>query len=352
MNFGSDNFAGVHPTISASLTCHAHGFATPYSMSDLDYAVERRLGEIFERPVSVFYVGTGTASNCLALTSVAKPGGMAFAHHEAHIIVDECDAPGLYSNLRIIPISGCSGKMDTAHLRSEVERIAALDIHGGRPNVISVTQPTESGTIYSLEELQEISAIAKQHALPLHMDGAQFANGLVSLDCSPAEMTWKSGVDILSFGGTKNGCWCAEAVILFDVDAETEFAFIHKRAGQLFSKSRFVSAQLDAYLRDDLWLNLARHSNAMGAMLYDTIRHSKSVRLVREPQANEIFVILNKLLIAELKSRGVVFSEWPPSPEVQTSGDESICRFVTSFATTKVDVLMLRSILKEVECSL
>lgn len=347
MNFGSDNYAGAHPAIAASLAKHAAGYATPYSMSDLDLAVQRRFSAIFECDVAVFYVATGTASNSLALASVAKPGGMVLAHEEAHIVVDECGAPEYLSGqLRIVPVKGPDGKMDLSELRRQAERISHLDVHGGRLNAISVTQPTETGTVHSLEELDAIGKIAKEHKVPLHMDGARFANGLVSLGCSPAEMTWKRGVDILSFGGTKNGCWCAEAVVIFDIDKTREFAFIQKRAAQLFSKARFVSAQFEAYLDNGLWLEIARHSNRMAADLADAFGRSVSSRLVRKPPCNEVFVILKKNTIAVLESEGVVLMTWPASGEVEICDDEQLCRFVTSFETTAEDINRFRSLIK------
>ncbi|CAI6096711.1 unnamed protein product [Clonostachys chloroleuca] len=339
MNFGSDNFAGAHPDIAANLSAHATGYAVPYGTSNFDQAVQQRLGEVFERPLTAFYVATGTAANSLALTSVAKPGGVVLAHHEAHIIVDECGAPEYLSGqLRMVPVDGPDGKMDIAALRRQAERIARLDVHGGRLSAISVTQPTESGTVYSLEELDAISAIAKQYNVPLHMDGARFANGLVSVGCRPADMTWKRGVDILSFGGTKNGCWCAEAVILFDPAKAHEFSFIQKRAAQLFSKSRFVSAQFEAYLRDELWLKLALHANRTAADLAAVLDRSGSARLLRRPQTNEVFAVLKKRLVEELELAQVVFSEWPVSPDLRLSNDEQLCRFVTSFATRDEDL--------------
>ena len=347
MRFGSDNWAGAHPTIAASLSEHAGDYSTPYGESTLDQAVQRRFSEVFEHDVAVYYTATGTTSNSLALTSIAKPGGIAFAHREAHIVVDECGAPEYFSGqLRITPVDGADGKMDVAELKRQVARIAALDVHGGRPNAICVTQPTEGGTVYALEELDAISTIAKEHSLPLLMDGARFANGLVSLRCSPADMTWKRGVDMLSFGATKNGCWCAEAVVFFDKGMARDFAFIQKRAGQLFSKSTFISAQLDAYLRDGLWLELARHANQMGSELAKLFRWSKSMRLARTPQGNEVFVILKKSTVAALESAGAIFLEWPPSSEQEIGSDEQLCRFVTSWATTGRDIESLRSLLE------
>jgi threonine aldolase len=348
MYFASDNWAGVYPAISASLSEQAGGYSSAYGTSDLDREVERRFSEIFERDVAVFFVATGTAANSLALTSVAKPGGLVFAHREAHIVVDECGAPEYLSGqLRITTVDGPNGKIDTKQLRRQIERSAEADVHSGRPNAISVTQATEAGTVYSLAELDAIAAVAKDFDLPLHMDGARFANALVSLGCTPAEMTWKSGVDMLSFGATKNGCWCAEAVVLFDTTKASDFGFIRKRAAQLFSKSRFISAQFDAYFRDGLWLDLARQTNSMAAKLAETFVGLNSARLVTlKPQSNQVFAIINNKTIAAIRAQGAVFYDWPASSDLEIADNEQLCRFVTSFATTAEDISRFRGILQ------
>ncbi|KAK5170546.1 Threonine aldolase [Saxophila tyrrhenica] len=328
-NFGSDNWAGCHPSISASLSQHAAGFATPYGDSAFDHSIARKFSEVFEKECAVFFVGTGTAGNALALASVAKPGGMVFAHREAHTIVDECGAPEFLSGgLRISPVGGEEGKLGVEGLRKEVER------------------PTESGTVYSLEELEGLTAAAREKDLPVLMDGARFANALVSLGCSPAEMTWKRGVDILSFGGTKNGCWCAEAVVFFKPEMARDFVWLRKRAGHLLSKSRFVSAQLEAYLQDGLWLEIARHSNRMAGALREIFEGNAEGRLLRTPQANEVFVILGKAKAAELEKEGVVFLEWPAPAGAHVGEDEQVCRFVTSFATTEGDIERMMVLMK------
>ncbi|KAH8659769.1 threonine aldolase [Xylariales sp. PMI_506] len=347
--FASDNYAGAHPAIAASLSDAAGGFATAYGASDADIALEARFNEIFEREVAVYFVATGTAANSLALASVAKPGGVVFAHREAHIIVDECGAVENLSNqLRITPVDGSDGKMSAAELRRQVERVANFDVHGGRPNAVSVTQASEAGTVYSLEELDAISVVAKQYGLPLHMDGARFANALVRLGCTPAEMTWKRGVDILSFGGTKNGCWCAEAVIFFDPEKAREFPFIRKRSAQLISKSRFISVQFNRYLKDGLWLDLARHANDMATLLADALdSSSRSARLAWQPQSNEVYAVLRKSTAASLRSRGVTFYEWLTPLGLDIGSDEEFCRFVTSFATTEEDVETFRALLAD-----
>ena len=205
---------------------------------------------------------------------------------------------------------------------------------------VSITQATEVGTVYGLDEIKAIAAVASRYSLPLHMDGARFANALVSLGATPAEMTWKSGVDIVSFGGTKNGCWCAEAIVLFDLDKAREMAFIRKRAAQLFSKSRFIAAQFDAYFRDNLWLETARHANAMAQRLASAFREGRNTRLAWEPQANEVFAVMETGLAEELKSRGAVFYPWeaPAVWDAKPEAGEALYRFVTSFATTADDV--------------
>ena len=341
MIFASDNWAGAHPRIAAGLSAHASGFEPAYGNGDLDRAVRDRFSEIFEREVAVFFVSTGTAANALSLTLANRPGGVAFAHRDAHLAINEAGAPEYFADgLKLWPVDGKRGLMEPAALADAIARYPAEFLHTGRAAAVSVTQITEMGSAYSLEALDAIAAVAKHKALPLHMDGARFANALVALDCSPAEMTWKRGVDMLSFGGTKNGCWCAEAVVLFDPSLAGEFAFIHKRAAQLFSKSRFVSAQFEAYLRDDLWLETARHANAMAAKLAALMRGSRTMRLAWEPDANMIFAVAEKAAAETLRQAGARFyEEAVPADFADSVGPgEVLCRFVTSFATTTEEV--------------
>ena len=348
MIFASDNWAGAHPAIAAALSEHASGYARAYGNSDLDRKVDDRFSEIFEREVSVFFVSTGTAANSLSLVSVNKPGGVAFCHREAHMTEDEAGAPEYFTGgARLCPVDGPLGRIDPANLDTAIARYPAEFVHSGRPMAISVTQATEIGTVYGLDDLDAVADVARRHGLPLHMDGARFANALVSLDCSAADMTWRRGIDLLSFGGTKNGCWCAEAVVLFDTGMAREFAFIHKRAAQLFSKWRFVAAQFDAYLANGLWLQTARHSNAMAARLAGHLRRSPRARLAWEPQANEVFAILGADVSASLQREGVVFHPWhaPRGFAEAMAPDEAVFRFVTSFATTQEDVESLGALI-------
>ncbi|QND62725.1 low specificity L-threonine aldolase [Mesorhizobium loti] len=340
MFFASDNWAGAHPNIVAGLSAAAGGFSTAYGDGALDQAVYQRFSEIFEREVAVFFVATGTAANSLALSTYNKPGGISFAHRESHVIEDECGAPQYFSDSRLHAIDGALGKIDPHDLEKTIGRFAPEIVHWGRPMAVSITQSTEVGTIYGLDEIDTISAITKKHSVPLHMDGARFANALVALETTPAEMTWKRGVDILSFGGTKNGCWCAEAIVLFDLDRARELAFLRKRAAQLFSKSRFVAAQFEAYFKDGLWLDTARHANAMAARLAAAIEDSATAKLAWLPQANEVFAVIKKAEAEKLQAAGAAFYDWhkPHGFDGHIGEDELLYRFVTSFATTAEDV--------------
>lgn len=342
MIFASDNWAGAHPAIAENLTAHAAGYVSAYGTSELDRKVERRFSEIFDKEVAVFFVGTGTAANSLALASANRPGGVVFCHREAHVHVDECGAPEFFSHgARLCPVNGERGKMDAARLEADIGRFPSEFVHGGQPMAVTVTQATESGTIYSLDEIKTIAAIARRHDLPFHMDGARFANALVSLGVTPAEMTWKSGVDLLSFGGTKNGCWCAEAVVLFDPAKAREMHFLRKRAAQLFSKSRFIAAQFEAYFAGDLWLDLARHANAMATRLAAGIAASENgSRLAWDAEANEVFAIMKREVAERLQRQGAIFHDWhvPHHLAGGLAEDEGLYRLVTSFATTSEDV--------------
>lgn len=349
MFFASDNWAGAAPEINQSLLDNNAGKVSGYGDGALDKKVEAKLSEIFEKDVAVFFVSTGTAANSIAVAASAKPGSVTFCHTEAHINVDECGGPEFLSSSRLCPVPGKQAKMDMDSLLTAISNYPASFIHHGRPGGISLTQATELGTLYSINEIKAYSAVAKEYDIPLHMDGARFANALVSMDVTPAEMTWKSGVDFLSFGGTKNGCWCAEALICFDPSKRDEIAFHHKRAGQLFSKSRFISAQFDRYLTNDLWLNLAGHANAMAEKLTAVIDNSNSVHLAWKPQANKLFVVMKKAKAAEIRAKGGMFFEWPmPAAHFDIVGeDEDLYRFVTSFATTLEEVDQLAASLAD-----
>jgi len=341
MFFASDNWAGSHPKITESLARHAVGFVPAYGAGDLDRRVEERFCEIFEREVAVFFVSTGTAANSLALTAVNRPGGVAFCHREAHVVSDECGAPEYLSGgARLFPVDGPLGRIDPARLEAAISRFPREFVHHGQPIAVSITQSTEIGTLYRLADIDAVAAICRSHGLPLHMDGARFANALASLGVTPAEMTWRRGIDILSFGGTKNGCWCAEAVVFMNPEQAHEFPFLRKRAAQLFSKSRFVAAQFEAYFETGLWLKTAAHANAMAARLAGQIEASEVARLAWTPEANEVFMLMEREVARRLAEAGAIFGEWsPPASEAGLMNPgEGLYRLVTSFATTADEV--------------
>ncbi len=339
MIFSSDNWAGAHPAISDALMAAAGGYAPAYGASEIDQRVAARFSQIFEREVAVFFVSTGTAANSLAMAAVNRPGGHVFCHREAHVAVDECSAPQFFAHgSRLTDIEGRLGRMDTAALEATIGSVASGRAAGGQPMAVTITQATESGTVYGLDDIAAIGEICGRFGLPLHMDGARFANALVSLATTPAEMTWKRGVTHLSFGGTKNGCWCAEALIVFDPAKARDLPFIHKQSAQVISKSRFVSAQFDAYFKDDLWLTLAGRANASARRLAEGIRQSRTARLAWEPEANEVFAILPTATAAELRSKGAAFYEWPIPADLALGDGADLYRFVTSFATSDAEV--------------
>lgn len=342
MFFASDNWAGAHPKIAERLAIEAGGFAPAYGTSPLDKKVEATFNEIFEREVAVFFVSTGTAANSLALASVGRPGGVIFCHESAHVFCDECGAPGFFSSAaRLAPVDGKDGKIDPKALEWEIQSVPPGFIHAGQPMAVTITQLTESGTLYSLDEIATMSAIARKHDIPLHMDGARFANALAAMNVTPAEMTWKQGVDILSFGATKNGCWCAEAIVFMNPEQARQLPFIRKQSAQLFSKTRFVAAQFEAYFEDGLWMDLASHANAMADRLRAGIAQRPNARPAWQTSANEVFAIINKDVAASLRGQGAQFYDWHEIPDhlhEEMRDDEMLVRLVTAFATQPDEV--------------
>jgi threonine aldolase len=343
MNFASDNWAGAAPQIVKALGAAANGFAPAYGASDLDKRVGERFSELFEREVAVLFVATGSAANALALSVAMKPGGIVLAHEGAHVVEDECGGPELFSGGRIETVGGANGRIDPAALAERLKNYDPPFLHHGRAVALTLTQATEAGTVYTTREVSALAKAAHRLGLQVHMDGARFANALAALGCSPAEATWKAGIDLLSFGGTKNGCWCAEALILFHPGRLEDARYLHKRSAQLFSKTRFVAAQFDAYLRDGLWLKLAGHANAMADRLRAGIARSKRARLAWDTQANEVFAIFSSATKRKLEAAGARFYAWHTPKELAgaLAGDEAVYRFVASFATQSSEIAAL-----------
>lgn len=341
MNFASDNWAGAMDPVMEALARHNTGIAPAYGADPLTESVTRQFCDLFERDVAVFFVATGSAANALALSAYAKPGGAIFCHPDAHIQVDECGCPEFMTGGgKLVSVPGPAGKMRSADLQDAMAAFPDGVVHHGQVAAVSVTQATESGTVYQLKEIQALKHVAASRGVPLHMDGARFANAVVSLGVSPADMTWKSGVDVVSFGATKNGCWCAEAVVFFDLEAARGFEYLRKRAGHLFSKSRFVAAQFDGYLRNDAWLTSAEHANAMARQLAVGIQRAGG-RFPWPVEANELFPVLRRSTFERLQAAGARFYEWPAkslSAEDAPGPDEVMVRMVTSFATPPADV--------------
>ncbi|WP_342236943.1 threonine aldolase family protein [Inquilinus sp. OTU3971] len=323
INLASDNVAGAAPEILAAIASAAGGRVPSYGGDEITARLQDRLSEVFERRVAAFPVPTGTAANALALATFTPPYGAVLCHREAHVAVDECGAPEFYTHgAKLLLADGAHGKLTPQALAAAVPEWRG-DVHRSQPAMLSLSQATESGTVYSPAEIGALAEAARSHGLAVHMDGSRFANALAAQGCSPAELTWKAGVDVLSFGGTKNGCVMAEAVVFFDPDKAADFAFRRKRAGHLLSKMRFVSAQLEAYLADGLWLRLARNANARARQLAEGLQALPGVTLEHPVEANEVFVRLPAALAEGLKRQGVFAAHW----------EGEIWRFVGAFDT-------------------
>ena len=327
--FASDNVTSACPEVMDAVIAANSGIAGSYGDDEWSLALKNRLSEIFETEVEVFLAVTGTASNALALSALAPVFGKIYCHELSHINTDECGAPELFTGgAKLIPMRSSNGRIDASDLSETIR--GSGNVHVTQPSVVSVTMSCETGTVYQLDEIKAISKIAHDNKMSMHMDGARFANALVSLDVSPAEMTWKSGVDVLTLGGTKNGCLAAEAVVFFKPEMVGNFPFLHKRSGQLLSKMRFISSQLEAYLTDDVWLRNARHANAMAKILSEGLNSFANIKLAYPTQSNEVFVHLPRDVIDYLNSAGYDINE--------EELDGKAVRFVTAWNSEVKDI--------------
>ncbi|MDP9008101.1 MAG: low specificity L-threonine aldolase [Pseudomonadota bacterium] len=334
-NFSSDHVAPASDAIMAAVNKANDGFVTSYGGDDLTAKLQSVTSDLFERQVTVFPVVSGTAANALALSQIVPAFGAIYCYEAAHIVTDEAGAPGFFTGgAQLIGFPATDGKIRAEQLTKAVAYAEDLGIHHVKPGAVTLTQATEWGTVYSRSELSAISDVAKQYDLPVHMDGARFANALVHLGCTPAEATWKCGVDVLSLGATKNGALGAEAVVFFDPAMARDFERRRKRAGHLMSKLRFLSAQLNAYLKNGLWLENARHANTMATKLAQGLKTVAGARLLQPVDANEIFVALPEATVSALEMQGFKFYRWPL--HIAESG--ITIRLVTSHATPSADV--------------
>jgi threonine aldolase len=336
MNFVSDNVMGASERVLQAIVRANDGAQAAYGTDEITRRVERRFNDVFERQVAVFPVLTGTAANALALAASVPPYGLCVCHREAHVIDDECGAPEFYTHgAKLAGLAGVGAKLGPADLEAFLASLSS-SVKQMPAKALSISQTTECGLAWNVDEIAALSAICSGRGLALHMDGARFANALVALGCTPAEMTWKQGVDILSFGATKNGCLAAEAVIVFDPVLAETISYRRKRAGHTLSKGRLVAAQLDAYLAEDHWLDNARHANSMAARLADGLAAVREIRLAWPVEANEVFPIMPRRAEQALRRAGADFREWSDLslPEGEAVGsNETLVRFVTSFGT-------------------
>lgn len=326
----SDNAAGVAPEILAAVAAANAGSALAYGGDELTARLHDVVREVFEHPTArVFPVTSGTAANSLALSSATPPWGAVLCHPTAHIITAEGGATSLFGGGAVMQaVAGDHALIDPGALQSALAAVRWGDPHESQPSVLSLTLPSDLGTLYRPEQVAALSAIARERGLRVHVDGARLANAVAALDCAPADLTWRAGVDLLSLGATKNGALSAEAIVVFDEDLADQLVFRTKRSGHVTSKMRFQSAQLIAYLTDGLWLRLAGAANARMAELSSGLSAIEGVRLLEPVEANLAFVELPAGSIDALTADGLLFYR---------TGDTEI-RLVTSWQTSAEEV--------------
>jgi threonine aldolase len=334
-DFSSDNITPAAPELIAALMEANQGTAHSYGDDPWTRRLEARAQAVFGCELAIYPVATGTASNALALAAMSPPHGGVFCHEDAHIDNDECAAPGFFTGgAQLLGLPGAHGKLEPAVISPVLARMRERGVHQVRPAAISLSQATEWGTVYTPGEIAAITGFAHAQGMTVHMDGARLANAIAALGCTPAEATVGAGVDVLSLGATKNGALAAEAVIFFNLELAAEFEYRRKRAAQLFSKMRYASAQLAAFLEDGLWLRLATQANAMAARLAAGLAQIQGISLAAPVQANELFVVLPEPVLAALQAEGFGFYRWNAPAGVTGS----VIRLVTAWCTQAEDV--------------
>ncbi|MGF1455512.1 MAG: threonine aldolase family protein [Alphaproteobacteria bacterium] len=332
MDFTSDNAVGAAPEIIAAIAAANADPAPSYGADPWSLAAIEALRGLFECPqMAVFFVATGSAANALALAALTPPHGAVLCHEASHIQTDECGAPEFFTHgAKLIPLAGDGAKLDPDTVDRALTFLPRGVVHHVQAHALSLTQASECGTVYTPTEVSALARVAKAAGLRVHMDGARFANALVGLDCAPADLTWRAGVDVLSLGATKNGALAAEAVLFFDPDLACQTNFARKRSGHLLSKGRFLGAQWQAYLADGLWLDLAAKANARAKALSQGLAAVPGVTLAYPTQANEVFAVFPDGFAQPLLDAGARFYPWvvPGDP----AGGRMV-RLVTSFAT-------------------
>ena len=337
MEFGSDNATGASPAILQALQ-EANAEVTPgYGDDRWTRRAEARLADVFECEVRAFFVATGTAANSLALSCLATPWQSILCHAESHIINDESTAPEFMTGgARLIPLAAGHGKLETADLERYFQQAGTLVPHNPQAAALSLTQSSELGLVYTPDEIAALTQVAQAHNVRVHMDGARFANAVAAIGSSPAELSWRAGVDVLCLGATKCGALAAEAVIFFNHKLADSFIHRRKRTGHLLSKGRLFGAQFMGWLNDNHWLDLARHANSMATTLAEALQTLPGVRMAWPTQANELFAILPRPLHERLSAAGAHYYEWPATGLAEhdaLAADEVLVRLVTSFET-------------------
>ena len=333
MDFSSDNSYGALPEMLEALTRANAGAEPSYGDDPVTNRMQARMSAFFGREVAAFPVATGTAANALALATLCPPHGAIFCHAESHVAVDECGAAEFFSHGgQLVRLEGACGKLTPAAIEAALPNFQR-GVQGAKPAVISITQASESGTVYRPDEIAAIARLAHREGMKMHMDGARFFNALVHLGCAPADIGWKAGIDVLSFGASKNGALAAEAVVFFDPGAAADFEYRRKKGGHLIAKMRFVSAQIDAMLENDRWRAPAARANALAAKLAEGLRQISGAEIVCPVEANAVFVRLPSETVDRLRAAGGKFYDWAPPREGRT-----LIRLVCSFATPESDI--------------
>lgn len=347
MFFASDNAGPAHPKVMEALIAANQGYAMGYGADPIMDAVRAQVRDIFEAPqAAVYLIINGTAANSVLLGTMSQPWQTIFCSDCAHIHEDECNAPEFYTGAKLTLVPTTDGKMNASDLRTKILAEENRGVHGPQRGPLSITQVTEKGTIYTLDQINALTTTAQDYGMKTHLDGARFANALAALACSPAEMTWKAGVDTVSFGGTKNGALGVEACIIFDPDIAWEFELRRKRGGHLLSKHRYLSAQMQAYLADGLWLDMARAANARCAQLANGLRATDAVKILFEPQANIIFFDMSRREHKRMLDAGAVYNVMNGDPATGDPEQNLTGRLVTDWSMSEDGVNQFLTLLR------
>jgi len=338
MFLASDNTGPAHPQVMEHIMAANAGYAMPYGVDPIMDNVRSMIRDIFEAPqAAVYLVSTGTTANALALACYCQPWETVFCSPVAHIHEDECNAPEFYSGGAKLTLVPGTDKMTPKALRKSISIEESRGVHGPQRGAVSITQVTERGSVYALDELAALTDVAKSFGLPVHLDGARFANAMVKLGCTAAEMTWKLGVDVVSFGGTKNGCLGVEAVVFFDPDKAWEFELRRKRGGHLFSKHRYLSAQMQGYLENDLWMETAARANASSQRLAAGLQ-AKGAEFLYAPDANMIFASFPRATHQKLHDAGAKYYIWEGSLEGDDPDEMLAARLVCDWSMSEQNI--------------